>query len=75
MKWIYNCYGGNICNWFKDMVAFGPKFLAYKTGGHGVDERVPINHIRKNMEIYFGFNKTIKLCKEEETLCANLRIS
>lgn len=28
------------------------KFLAYKTGGHGVDERVPINHIRKNMEIY-----------------------
>ena len=35
-----------------DMVAFGPKFLTYKTGGHGADERVPIEHIRKNMEIY-----------------------
>ncbi len=44
--------GGTYASWFKDMVAFGPKFLAYKTGGHGVDERVPINHIRKNMEIY-----------------------
>ena len=44
--------GGTYASWFKDMVAFGPKFLTYKTGGHGADERVPIEHIRKNMEIY-----------------------
>lgn len=44
--------GGTYASWFKDMVAFGPKFLDYKTGGHGADERVPIEHIRKNMEIY-----------------------
>lgn len=44
--------GGTYASWFKDMVAFGPKFLEYKTGGHGADERVPIDHIRKNMEIY-----------------------
>lgn len=44
--------GGTYASYFDNMIAFGPKFMEYKTGGHGVDERVPIEHIKKNMEIY-----------------------
>ena len=44
--------GGTYASYFDNMVAFGPKFMEYKTGGHGVDERVPIEHIKKNMKIY-----------------------
>lgn len=37
--------GGIYVSWFKDMVVFGFKFLVYKIGGYGVDERVLINYI------------------------------
>lgn len=44
--------GGTYASFFDNMVAFGPKFINYKTGGHGVDERIPIDHIKINMGIY-----------------------
>lgn len=44
--------GGTYASLFDNMVAFGPKFIGYRTGGHGIDERIPIAHIKTNMEIY-----------------------
>lgn len=44
--------GGTYASSFDNMVAFGPKFMDYRTGGHGIDERVPITHLKINMEIY-----------------------
>lgn len=54
--------GGTYASFFDNMVAFGPKFIDYKTGGHGVDERIPVEHLKINMEIYT--RALLKLLKE-----------
>lgn len=44
--------GGTYASCFPHMVAFGPKFIDIRTGGHGIDEHMSFDDLKRNMRIY-----------------------